>query len=56
MAPRTQQLGQRLSEALYRLTAMNYVIGEALVGIIDRSFIQDRPLDCASRSGKHESW
>jgi hypothetical protein len=31
------------------------VIGEARVGIIDRSFIQERPLDCAWRSGKHES-
>jgi hypothetical protein len=44
------------SAALYRLTAMSCVIGEARVGIIDRSFIQERPLDCASRSGEHESW
>jgi hypothetical protein len=41
---------------LYRLTAVSFVIGEANVVIIDRSFIKDHPLALAWRSRHRGSW
>ena len=41
---------------LYRLTAVSFVIGEAHVAIIDRSFIEEHPLALAWRSLQYGSW
>ena len=51
-----ERAGCVASAALYRLSAVSCVIGEARVGVIDKSFIGERPLDCGWRSGPHKSW
>jgi hypothetical protein len=42
--------------ALYRLTVVSFVIGEAHGVIIDRSSIQEHPVALAWRSRQHGSW